>query len=123
MREIIKRTETNHSDLTGINGGMLMVHDDKAEELEAKGLWRRAANRWGELLKQVASDEARQYVTERRTACIRKATITRESERDLICAIRTAATKTLTDMGIDLKKEDPLRGIQHGHTKQDKRRK
>ncbi|HDZ3910671.1 TPA: PerC family transcriptional regulator, partial [Escherichia coli] len=26
---------------------MLMVHDDKAEELEAKGLWRRAANRWG----------------------------------------------------------------------------
>ncbi|MBB9906528.1 PerC family transcriptional regulator, partial [Escherichia coli] len=24
-----------------------MVHDDKAEELEAKGLWRRAANRWG----------------------------------------------------------------------------
>ncbi|HFP4415886.1 TPA: PerC family transcriptional regulator, partial [Escherichia coli] len=25
-----------------------MVHDDKAEELEAKGLWRRAANRWGE---------------------------------------------------------------------------
>lgn len=53
-----------------------MVHDDKAEELEAKGLWRRAANRWGELLKQAASDEARQYVTERRTACIRKATIT-----------------------------------------------
>ncbi|BDO94592.1 transcriptional activator [Escherichia coli] len=102
---------------------MLMVHDDKAEELEAKGLWRRAANRWGELLKQAASDEARQYVTERRTACIRKATITREPERDLICAIRTAATKTLTDMGIDLKKEDPLRGIQHGHTKQEKRRK
>ena len=48
-----------------------MVHDDKAEELEAKGLWRRAANRWGELLKQAASDEARQYVSERRTACIR----------------------------------------------------
>ncbi|MGK3384741.1 PerC family transcriptional regulator, partial [Escherichia coli] len=45
-------------------------------------LWRRAANRWGELLKQAASDEARQYVTERRTACIRKATITREPERD-----------------------------------------
>ena len=45
-----------------------MVHDDKAEELEAKGLWRRAANRWGELLKQAASDEARQYVTDERHA-------------------------------------------------------
>ncbi|HIC1116097.1 TPA: PerC family transcriptional regulator [Escherichia coli] len=24
-----------------------MVHDEKAEELERKGLWRRAAERWG----------------------------------------------------------------------------
>ncbi|MFP1451806.1 PerC family transcriptional regulator [Escherichia coli] len=44
----------------------------KRKNWEAKGLWRRAANRWGELLKQAASDEARQYVTERRTACIRQ---------------------------------------------------
>ncbi|MFP1527301.1 PerC family transcriptional regulator [Escherichia coli] len=87
-----------------------------------RGLWRRAANRWGELLKQAASDEARQYVTEPRTACIRKATITREPE-DSICAIRTAATKTLRTPGDRPEKEDPLRGIQHGHTKRDKRRK
>ncbi|PJI60765.1 PerC family transcriptional regulator [Escherichia coli] len=98
-----------------------MVHDDKAEELEAKGLWRRAASRWGELLKQSASDEARQYVTERRTACIRRATMPREPQRDQICAIRTAATKTLAGMGIDLKKEDPLRGTLYGHTGRDKK--
>ncbi len=110
------RTETSHSDLTGINGVTLMVHDDKAEELEAKGLWRRAANRWSELMKQAESDEARQYVTERRTACIQRATMTREPQRDQICAIRAAATKTLADIGVDLKKEDPLRGMCYGHT-------
>lgn len=40
----------------------------------------------------------------------------REPQRDQICAIRTAATKTLAGMGIDLKKEDPLRGTLYGHT-------
>ncbi|ELW5409808.1 PerC family transcriptional regulator, partial [Escherichia coli] len=57
-----------------------MVHDDKAEELEAKGLWRRAAERWGELLKQAKSDEERRYVTQRRAQCSAKATRPKTTE-------------------------------------------
>ena len=29
---------------------MSMIHDSKAEDLEAKGLYRRAAARWGEVM-------------------------------------------------------------------------
>ncbi|EER6664603.1 PerC family transcriptional regulator, partial [Escherichia coli] len=36
-----------------------MVHDEKAEKLERKGLWRRAAERWGELLTQAKDDKER----------------------------------------------------------------
>ncbi|MCV0732039.1 PerC family transcriptional regulator, partial [Escherichia coli] len=90
-----------------------MVHDDKAEELEAKGLWRRAAERWGELLKQAKSDEERRYVTQRRAQCSEKATRPKTTEWGHVCAVRAAATRTLKDMGIDQKKEDPLRGTKY----------
>lgn len=87
-----------------------MVHDDKAEKLENSGLWRRAAERWGALLTQAKNDEERLYITRRRKRCIAKSTRTRTAEREGICAIKAAATRTINDMGIDLRKEDPLRG-------------
>ncbi|HFD1506871.1 TPA: PerC family transcriptional regulator, partial [Escherichia coli] len=43
-----------------------MIRDDKAEALENSGLWRRAAERWGELFRQAKTDEERLYITQRR---------------------------------------------------------
>lgn len=91
-----------------------MIRDDKAEELENSGLWRRAAERWGELFRQAKSDEERHYITQRRAQCTAKATRPRKAEWGHVCAVREAATRTLKDMGIDLRKEDPLRGTPTG---------
>jgi len=91
-----------------------MIRDDKAEALENSGLWRRAAERWGELFRQAKSDEERHYITQRRAQCTAKATRPRKAEWGHVCAVREAATRTLKDMGIDLRKEDPLRGTPTG---------
>ncbi|EMQ8410658.1 TPA: PerC family transcriptional regulator [Escherichia coli] len=91
-----------------------MIHDDKAEALENSGLWRRAAERWGELFRQAKSDEERHYITQRRAQCTAKATRPRKAEWGHVCAVREAATRTLKDMGIDLRKEDSLRGTPTG---------
>ncbi|HAW5768682.1 TPA: PerC family transcriptional regulator, partial [Escherichia coli] len=37
-----------------------MIHDSKAEELEAKGLYRRAAARWAEVMQLVNTDKERE---------------------------------------------------------------
>lgn len=87
-----------------------MIHDEKAGELERKGLWRRAAERWGELLTQAKDDKERVCIAQRRTRCIEKSTRPRKIQRISVCDIRDAATRTLKDMGIDQSKEDPLRG-------------
>ena len=50
-----------------------MIHDSKAEELEAKGLYRRAAARWAEGMQQVNTDKEREQVAKRRAECIHKA--------------------------------------------------
>ncbi|EEV1983510.1 PerC family transcriptional regulator [Escherichia coli] len=50
-----------------------MVHDRIAEELEAKGFYRRAAARWGEVMQLVETDKERHQVTMRRLECSRKA--------------------------------------------------
>ncbi len=86
-----------------------MIYDKKAKLLEEKGLWRRAANRWGEVLMLAESDKAREYIAERRSSCIRKASVPLPPQKEGICAIRDAATKTLKNMGIDSRKTDPLR--------------
>ncbi|EFM8156956.1 PerC family transcriptional regulator [Escherichia coli] len=65
-------------------------------------------------------------ITQCRSRCIEKSSRTRKIQRISVCDIRDAATRTLKDMGIDQKKEDPLRGsplnnlhkrrgIQHRH--------
>nr|MCD4206457.1 PerC family transcriptional regulator [Escherichia coli] len=50
-----------------------MVHDRIAEELEAKGFYRRASARWGEVMQLVETDKERHQVTMRRLECSRKA--------------------------------------------------
>ncbi|HBH4973332.1 TPA: PerC family transcriptional regulator [Escherichia coli] len=50
-----------------------MIHDSKAEELEAKGLYRRAAARWADVMWLVSTDKEREQVAKRRAECIRKA--------------------------------------------------
>ncbi|GDH85745.1 PerC family transcriptional regulator [Escherichia coli] len=50
-----------------------MIHDSKAEALEARGLYRRAAERWAEVIMRVDGDKAREEAAKRRAECIRKA--------------------------------------------------
>ncbi|HIG9579600.1 TPA: PerC family transcriptional regulator [Escherichia coli] len=50
-----------------------MVRDSKAEALESKGLYRRAAARWAEVMMLVVEDAEREYAAKRRSECIRKA--------------------------------------------------
>ncbi|HFI1540086.1 TPA: PerC family transcriptional regulator, partial [Escherichia coli] len=46
-----------------------MVHDRIAEELEAKGFYRRGAARWGEVMRLVSTDKEREQVAMRRLEC------------------------------------------------------
>lgn len=50
-----------------------MIKDSKAEGLEARGLYRRAAVRWTEVMVLVDSDKEREQAARRRSECIRKA--------------------------------------------------
>ncbi|GDK01016.1 PchABC family transcriptional regulator [Escherichia coli] len=50
-----------------------MIRDSKAEALEARGLYRRAAERWAEVIMLVDGDKAREQAAKRRSECIRKA--------------------------------------------------
>ncbi|HHZ6049229.1 TPA: PerC family transcriptional regulator, partial [Escherichia coli] len=50
-----------------------MIHDSKAEALEARGLYRRAAERWAEVIMLANDDKAREQAAKRRAECIHKA--------------------------------------------------
>ncbi|APW13302.1 PerC family transcriptional regulator [Salmonella enterica] len=49
-----------------------MVKDEKAEELEAKGLYRRAAARWVEVMAQSNSEGDRDWIATHRKECLEK---------------------------------------------------
>ncbi|AXW85752.1 transcriptional regulator [Lonsdalea britannica] len=49
-----------------------MVSDKKAEELEAKGLYRRAASRWLEVFDQCDTETGREWLRNRRNECLAK---------------------------------------------------
>lgn len=49
-----------------------VLRDSKAEELETRGLYRRAAARWAEVMLLVDSDTEREQAAKRRSECIRK---------------------------------------------------
>ncbi|ELV5027195.1 PerC family transcriptional regulator [Salmonella enterica] len=77
-----------------------MITDLKAEGLEARGLYRRAAARWAEVMSVVDGDREREWAAKRRAACIQKSLRPRvrpESYRD----VRDAARQTQKNMGLD----------------------
>lgn len=50
-----------------------MIEDSKAESLEARGLYRRAAARWSEVMNLCHSDKERETVRRRCDECLEKA--------------------------------------------------
>ncbi|ECZ0740326.1 TPA: PerC family transcriptional regulator [Salmonella enterica] len=77
-----------------------MITDLKAEELEARGLYRRAAARWTEVMLQVNGDREREWIAKRRGDCIQKSLrppVRPDSYRD----VRDAARQTQKSMGLD----------------------
>ncbi|HED1420137.1 TPA: PerC family transcriptional regulator [Kluyvera georgiana] len=76
-----------------------MISDSKAEALEAKGLYRRAAARWMEVMALCAEDDDREWVKQRNDACLTKAKRP-PVEAEGFGDIRKAATETQRRMGI-----------------------
>lgn len=50
-----------------------MIKDSKAEELEGKGLYRRAATRWQQVLIACAEEGERELIIQRISMCLMKA--------------------------------------------------
>ncbi|EFA1206935.1 TPA: PerC family transcriptional regulator [Enterobacter hormaechei subsp. xiangfangensis] len=76
-----------------------MVNDRKAEELEAKGLYRRAATRWQEVMMICAEDDDREWVKQRRDTCltnVKRPPVKTDDYGDL----HKAVTETQHRMGI-----------------------
>ena len=76
-----------------------MIKDSKAEELEAKGLYRRAAARWADVMWLVSTDKEREQVAMRRLECSRKAQRPPEPPDDL-GALKRSVNRTEKQMGI-----------------------
>lgn len=79
---------------------MRMIHDSKAEDLETKGLYRRAAARWVEVTELVNTDKEREQAVKRRAECIHKAARS-PVMLDNFGGLRQAANRTQADMGIE----------------------
>lgn len=76
-----------------------MVHDSIAEELEAKGFYRRAAARWAEVMQLVNTDNEREQAAKRRAECIRKAARP-PVPSDNFGILKEAINRTHTGMGL-----------------------
>ncbi|ELO5002926.1 PerC family transcriptional regulator [Escherichia coli] len=90
-----------------------MICDSKAEELEAKGLYRRAAARWAEVMQLVNTDKEREQVAKRRAECIRKAART-PVMADNFGALKEAVNRTHAVMGM----EDAGKSVWRNYPKQ-----
>ncbi|EFJ0515157.1 PerC family transcriptional regulator [Escherichia coli] len=82
-----------------------MVKDKKAEELENKGLWRRAAARWQDVLMDYRQDnqtDQRMYIQRQIQRCINSATSKNVSSREVATsrALRNSAIRVEKEMGI-----------------------
>ncbi|EDS4115540.1 PerC family transcriptional regulator [Salmonella enterica subsp. enterica serovar Braenderup] len=76
-----------------------MIHDSKAEALEARGLYRRAAARWAEVITLARGDRALEQAAKRRAECIHKAA--RPPARlDNFGKMREAISRAHTGMGL-----------------------
>lgn len=80
--------------------GILMIEDSKAESLEARGLYRRAAARWSEVMRLCADDKEREQARRRCDECLDKAK--RPPAKQVVFAdLREAAKETQKRMGLD----------------------
>lgn len=82
---------------------MLRVHDHKAEELEAKGFYRRAAARWAEVMFLVSSDWERTEIAKRREWCLERARYTDTTPKVTAAELHEATNRTQKAMGIHTK--------------------
>ncbi|EMA2754528.1 PerC family transcriptional regulator, partial [Escherichia coli] len=78
-----------------------MIRDDKAEALEAQGLWRRAAARWLDVMNEAHTDPQRERIARRREICLENAKRP-PKKRETFCKLQDAVNKTVDDMGIRL---------------------
>lgn len=77
------------------------VSDGRARELETAGLWRRAADRWLEvMLSKALSDTQREWVRRRRKWCLAAAAPAMEEDKLNVTDIRKAAKATQDRMGL-----------------------
>ncbi|EKY6639703.1 PerC family transcriptional regulator [Escherichia coli] len=90
-----------------------MIRDSKAEELEAKGLYRRAAARWAEVMQLVNTDKEREQVAKRRAECIRRAARPPVMP-DNFGALKEAVNRTHAVMGM----EDAGKSVWRNYPKQ-----
>ncbi|EHM3032313.1 PerC family transcriptional regulator, partial [Escherichia coli] len=90
-----------------------MIRDSKAEELETKGLYRRAAARWAEVMQLVNTDKEREQVAMRRAECIHKAARP-PARQDNFGALKEAVNRTHAVMGM----EDAGKSVWRNYPKQ-----
>lgn len=77
----------------------LRVRDVLAEELERKGMYRRAASRWLVVLEQCADEKDREWVALRRVHCTDCARLP-PAQTDSFGDVRRAANQTQAKMGL-----------------------
>lgn len=75
------------------------ITDKKAEQLESQGLWRRAAARWLDVMKEAHTDPQREHIARRREICLENAKRP-PKKRETFCELHDAVNKTVDDMGI-----------------------
>ena len=76
------------------------ISDATAEKLESRGLWRRAARRWQDVMITLQEDRHRELAAMRARECIRKAKRPIPENRYDVHAIRRAADRTIQQMGL-----------------------
>ncbi|EPE2661532.1 PerC family transcriptional regulator [Escherichia coli] len=79
-----------------------MVTDKKAEDLEQRGMWRRASARWQEVLLLCRDKKQEAYIQQRLAYCLQqlKSRKTSESTQCSFQALSRAASDTEKTMGI-----------------------
>lgn len=76
-----------------------MVNDSKAEALETKGLYRRAATRWGELLRECLDEGEREWIKTHIDLCVANSRQP-ATRADDFGDVHRAAKETQNRMGI-----------------------
>ena len=85
-----------------------MIHDKKAEELEDKGLYRRAAERWSVVMRQSEDDNDREWARRRSETCLKKSRRL-PAQVDSYRGLREAAIETQRRMGIEKSRTEAFR--------------